>query len=86
MPVYRLPQQRGPFAQFISLLVFIVAIVMAVVLGTVALLAVLAVAILIALRHWWLKRQRTSEGSSPGRGDYIEGEYTVTKEEPRRRD
>lgn len=86
MPVHRLPSQRGPFARFISLLVFITVVAFAVVLGTVALVIVLGLALVLSLRYWWLRRQRTSRSPSPGHGDYIEGEYTVTKEEPRRRD
>ncbi|HEY1771755.1 MAG TPA: hypothetical protein VGH91_01035 [Gammaproteobacteria bacterium] len=86
MPVYRLTSQRSPLAQFISLLVFVAVVAVAVVLGTVALVVVLGLAVVVSLRYWWLRRQIAKKGPSSGGRDYIEGEYTVTKEEPRRRD
>ena len=86
MPAYRLSTQRSPLARFISLLVFIVVVAVAVVLGTVALVIVLALVVLLPLRFWWLRRQGAEGRPLPGSGDYIEGEYTVKNEEPRRRD
>jgi hypothetical protein len=86
MPVYRLPLQRNPLARFISLLVFIVVAAVAVALGAVTLLIVLGLPAFVSLRYWWLRRRGTRGRPASGAGDYIEGEYTVKKEEPRRRE
>jgi hypothetical protein len=61
-------------------------VAVAVVLGAVALVVVLGLATVFSLRYWWLRRKMPKSDSPPGTGDYIEGEYTVTKEKPRHRD
>jgi hypothetical protein len=86
MPAYRLPSQRSPLARALSLLVFITVIALALVLGVAAFVVVLAFAAVLSLRLWWLRRGGMHAQRPPGAGDYIEGEYTVEKEEPRRRD
>jgi uncharacterized membrane protein YjgN (DUF898 family) len=86
MPVYRLPAQRNPLARFIAMLVFVAVVAVAMVLGAVALVVVLGLTGIISLRYWWLRRRGAREHPASGTSDYIEGEYTVEKEEPRRRD
>jgi Flp pilus assembly protein TadB len=85
MPVYRLPAQRNPLVRFIAMLVFVAVVAVAVVLGAVALVVVLGLAGIISLRYWWLRRGARERPASDT-SNYIEGEYTVEKEEPRRRD
>jgi O-antigen/teichoic acid export membrane protein len=86
MPVYRLSSQRSPLARALSLLVFVAVIALALVLGIAALVVVLALAAVLSLRLWWFRRRGGDIRRPPVTGDYIEGEYTVEKEEPRRRE
>jgi membrane protein implicated in regulation of membrane protease activity len=76
----------NPLAQVISLLVFGVVVVTAVMLGAFVLLAALGVALIgfiaFSVRVWWLRRKLRGRGPPPGPGPakgirYIEGEYGV---------
>jgi len=68
------------------MLVFIAVVAVAVVLGAMALAVVLGLMMLVSLRYWWLRRRGVPGRAARGEGDYIEGEYTVEKEGPRRHD
>jgi hypothetical protein len=76
----------NPLAQVVSLLVFGVVVVTAVMLGAFVLLAALGVALIgfiaFSARVWWLRRKLRGRGPPPGPGPakgirYIEGEYEV---------
>jgi len=94
--LYALARSGNPVVQVLSLFVFGVALIGAVIMGAVILsfvfgLAVVA-AIVIAVRLWWLRRKldrqaRQGGSRSPAEGNFIEAEYTVvtTKREPQRR-
>ena len=92
-PVYRLLSNQGPFAQLLSTLLLMAALVLALFLGTFIFLAVLGVAVVLGiflyLRFWWLRRragrmQRATPAADSRGGVTLEGEYTV--EERRSRD
>ena len=75
----------NPLVQVLSLLVFAVVLVGAVILGAFVLAVILGLAVIafigFKLRAWWLRRGPPGGGSGPGRPAkgvrYIEGEYEV---------
>ena len=81
----------GPLAQALSVVVFAVLLVGAVVMGALLLAAIIGVAVLawigFSVRLWWLRRKLGSSGAaehgaeaSPPTGRLIEAEYTVVEE------
>ena len=86
----------GPLAQAVSVLVFAVLLVGAVVMGAVLLAVIVGVAVLawiaLSVRLWWLRRKlgrgAAPQGGTepaPPAGRLIEAEYTVLDErDPRR--
>ncbi len=86
----------GPLAQALSVVVFAVLLVGAVVMGAVLLAAIVGVGVLawigFSVRLWWLRRKLGSGAAAehvaeapPPSGRLIEAEYTVVDErDPRR--
>lgn len=94
--LYLLRASGNPVVQVLSLLVFGVALIGAVLMGAVIIAFVFGFAVIGAIvfsvRLWWLRRkmQRQAESGSAARtasdGRLIEAEYTVVKErEPQQR-
>ena len=90
-PVYRLPSGRGPFARFLSALLVIAALTLALFLGTFIFIVMLGLAVVLGLvlwlRFWWLRRQWAKQRppeQAPGGGVTLEGEYSVEKRDERR--
>jgi membrane protein implicated in regulation of membrane protease activity len=93
-PTY--PRAANPFVQIASLLVFAVLMIGAVFVGAVILSLLLGagalLALILSIRSWWLRRRLRETGRRPGPpeggarpGQVIDVSYTVVEERAERR-
>ena len=79
---HTLRASSNPIVQVASLILFGLALIVAVLFGAMLLAVILGVAmvaaIVIALRVWWLRRKLAR--SQPSRGEVIEAEYRIVQQ------